>query len=362
MKKIIFAVFGLLCLSLSYADNKQFDTMVVFGDSLSDNGNLYRVLWNTLPASPPYYLGHFSNGTIWAEQLHDRYFSKDNAESFQNYAVGGAGAVLAYKQYFPYTLAMELDNYLYWHTHGKKETTLYTIWIGGNNYLHGPTNVESITDSVVYGIGSGIERLIKAGGTKFLIPNLPDLGRTPYATEQNSQELLSRLVNVHNHKLASKVDELRTKYPQVTLVYFDVYTYFNQALDQATDLGFSNTDEPCYLGGYLGLLARQPDDKKLHAYVDHLSPHFASTHWEQIKQNPQLKEAASASYLYSLLPNADELYCEGYAFWDRIHPTTKAHALIAEQARQVLDEAGLYSFTSEVSATNHIEYNQDIIR
>ena len=233
MKKILCFVLGLCCFSLSYADNKHFDTMVVFGDSLSDNGNLYRYLWRTLPASPPYYLGHFSNGVLWAEQLYSSYFPVEATEGFQNYAVGGAGAVLAYKQNLPYTLTMELDNYLYWHTYGKKDTTLFTLWIGGNNYLNGPTNEEAITDSVVNAIGGVIERLIKVGGTKFFVPNLPDLGRTPYAAENGSPVLLSRLVQLHNQKLAHKINELKDKYPEITVVYFDVYTFLAM---QLTDL------------------------------------------------------------------------------------------------------------------------------
>lgn len=221
MKKIIYFMLALLCAGFSYADNnKQFDTMVVFGDSLSDNGNLYNFLWHTLPASPPYYLGHFSNGTVWAEQLYSSYFPSDYTEGFQNYAVGGAGAVLSYKQNFPFTLTMELDNYLYWHTYGKKESTLYTIWIGGNNYLNGPTNVESITDSVVNTIGGVIERLIQVGGNKFFVPNLPDLAKTPIVIENGNTTVVKQLVQAHNSKLASKIDELKAKYPQVTIVFF----------------------------------------------------------------------------------------------------------------------------------------------
>lgn len=357
MRKILCLMLGLLCFNVSYADNKHFDTMVVFGDSLSDNGNLYRYLWGALPVSPPYYLGHFSNGVLWAEQLYSSYFPTDSGEGFQNYAVGGAGAVLSYKQNLPYTLTMELDNYLYWHTYGKKDTTLFTVWIGGNNYLNGPTNEASITDSVVNAIEGVVERLIKAGGTKFFVPNLPDLGKTPYAVENNSHILLSRLVQLHNQKLALKVEQLKDKYPEITFVYFDIYTFFNDALEHASDLGFSNIKQPCYLGGYLGWLTKkQPNDQQLKIYLNQLNHHFNSTNWALIEDNPQVKEAVSASYLYQLLPQKnkdDALYCDEYVFWDRIHPTTRAHSFIAEQARKLLDEAGLYSIMTSNTLTPH---------
>ncbi|RUR12717.1 SGNH/GDSL hydrolase family protein [Legionella sp. km772] len=350
MKKILYFVVALLCAGCSYADNKHFDTMVIFGDSLSDNGNLYHFLWQTLPVSPPYYEGHFSNGTLWAEQLYSSYFPADYTEGLQNYAVGGAGAVLSYKQHLPYTLVMELDNYLYWHTYGKKDTTLFAIWIGGNNYLNGPINIEPITDAVVNAIGGTIERLIKVGGDKFLIPNLPDLARTPYSKEYGTQILLNELVKRHNSKLAVKIAELQDKYPEVTFIYFDIYSFFNEALDHANDYGFSNSTEACYLGGYVGWL-KKPDDSQLQSYLKTLNPHLDSTNWELISNDPELKEALTTGYLYRLLPasHKENISCDDYVFWDRIHPTTQAHRVIAEKARQLLDEAGIYPFLPTAS-------------
>ena len=343
MNKILFLVLALLFTEVNYADNKHFDTMVTFGDSLSDNGNLYNYFWHALPASPPYYLGQFSNGILWAEQLYNSYFPEGYTEGFQNYAVGGAGAVLSYKQYLPYTLTMELNNYLYWHSYGRKDTTLYTIWIGGNNYLNGPLNIEPLTDGVVNAIGKTVESLIAGGGNKFFIPNLPDLGRTPWAKEYGTQILLNELVQTHNAKLAAKVDELKLNYPEANIVYFDIYSFFNQALEHAEEYSFSKIDEPCYLGGYIGWLAK-PSDQQLQAYIAKLNSHFKSDTWESIRSNPELKEAVSASYSFALLPPENQenaLACDEHVFWDRIHPTTKAHTMIATKARQLLDEAGL---------------------
>src|SRR6266498_3238399 len=48
---------------MSHASNR---SLVVFGDSLSDNGNLFNLIGR--PA-PPYWNGHFSNGPTYAEQL-----------------------------------------------------------------------------------------------------------------------------------------------------------------------------------------------------------------------------------------------------------------------------------------------------
>ena len=322
--------------------------MVTFGDSLSDNGNLYRFFWYKFPASPPYFEGRFSNGPLWIERLFSSYFPPEYSQGFQDYAVGGAGAVLSLKESMPFTLTVELNNYFYWHTYGKKETSLFTIWIGANNYLNGPTNVEVITESVTDAISGAVERIISYGGNKFFIPNLPDLGRIPQAKDMGNQELLARLVKVHNKKLAAKVDALRIKYPEVTIFYFDVYDFFNTALEHPNDYGLYNATDPCYLGGYLGWLAKfEPGNPALYRYLTQQDSRFTGENWDMIKNNPSLKEAAIASYTYQLLPSenkAETPNCEGYIFWDRVHPTTNTHFYLAEKARELLNEAGLEAF------------------
>jgi phospholipase/lecithinase/hemolysin len=351
MKKIMCLVLSVLLTASCFAANKRFDTMIVFGDSLSDNGNLYNFMWYTFPVSPPYFEGRFSNGRLWIEQLYNSYYPDNYTEGMQNYAVGGAGAVISYKQKLPFTLAVELNNYLYWNTYGKKESSLYTIWIGANNYINGPTNIDGITDSVVKAIADTAERLIEGGGDKFLIPNLPDLGRLPQSIEKHIEPLVTELAQTHNRKLAAKVEELKLKYPDVTFVYFDIYSFFSSAIDHAQDYGFSNVKDPCYMGGYIGwLLKYKPDDQTLLSFIKEKNPQFDTTRWDMIKDNPTLREAAVTSYLYQLLPEqykSEPLNCEGYVFWDHVHPTTKTHYLIAQKAREALDAAGLQAFIPE---------------
>jgi hypothetical protein len=60
--------------------------MVIFGDSLSDPGNLKQRL-KIFPASP-YWIGRFSNGPNWADLL-----GRSTGIAVQNHAFGGAVAV-----------------------------------------------------------------------------------------------------------------------------------------------------------------------------------------------------------------------------------------------------------------------------
>lgn len=345
MKNRLFFLLGALLAFNACAFEPRFDTVVIFGDSLSDNGNLYRFLWKYLPASPPYYDGRFSNGPVWVEQLYAHYFPANYTDGFQDYAVGGAGAVLSYKENLPFTLSLEISNYLYWHTHGKKSTSLYVIWIGANNYLNGPTNVEPITDSVTDAISSSVERLISVGGDKFLIINLPDMSRLPEAKDNHTQALLSQLSISHNRKLSARIEQLHAKYPDKLFIYFDAYSYLNYAIDHANDFGLTNVDDPCYMGGYTGLLKLlAADPESLYQQMKQQYPKLSQQQWAMINNNPDLHEALMTSYSYSMLPpqlRSQPLQCEGYLFWDHVHPTTTTHRLIAQQVQNLIDDAGL---------------------
>lgn len=345
MNKIAGIVTGVILTLCSHAYTPQFDTMVVFGDSLSDNGNLYRYLLHLLPVSPPYYEGRFSDGPVWVEYLFDSFFPRDYQQGLQNYAVGGAGAVISYKENLPYTLTFELDNYFYWHTYDHQQTSLYSIWIGANNYINEPTNVEELTDSVVDTISNVTERLIDNGGDKFLLINLPDLAQLPQASDSPNQALLTRLSMVHNQKLAQRIDALREKYPEVLFLYFDVNQFFEESKGRAGDYGIDNISDPCYLGSYTGWLRSLiPDDDTLHASLVQKMPELTQAQWLMINNNPQLHEAAVTGYISALLPKNEELQCEKYLYWDHVHPTTRVHELIAKKVKTLIEEAGLLPF------------------
>ena len=57
------------CAFAGSASAQTYSRLVVFGDSLSDNGNLYLISGGTQPPSPPYYQGRFSSGQVWTERL-----------------------------------------------------------------------------------------------------------------------------------------------------------------------------------------------------------------------------------------------------------------------------------------------------
>src|SRR5215475_11575436 len=59
--------------------------LVVFGDSLSDTGNLFAATFGAVPPSPPYFQGRFSNGPVWVDAL-----ARKLTLPVENFAIGGA--------------------------------------------------------------------------------------------------------------------------------------------------------------------------------------------------------------------------------------------------------------------------------
>lgn len=345
LKKII-SFIGLFFFALNNY-SAQFDTIVSFGDSLSDNGNLYHYLAHIIPKSPPYYKGHFSNGSVWVETLYQDYFPNGKSEKFLNYSVGGAGAVLSYKENLPYTLTAEVEDYLYLHHYTNKDKSLFIIWVGANNYLNAPTNVDAITSSVVNAIGDNIKTLVDRGAVMFLVVNLPDMGKTPEASKENHQELLTELTVKHNQKLLDKYNELKEEYPNVNFAYFDVYSLFNQLMSAPQQFSITNIKDPCYEGGYVSavaLMAKSP--AHLDSYLTQQAKQQNITLSEQTKEailnNPALNEALIVSYQNHLEHRlaAASPSCTGYLFWDHVHPTTTTHQFIAQFARSAIDMAG----------------------
>jgi phospholipase/lecithinase/hemolysin len=172
MKKLASLVLSLACCTNIFADVPK--QVVFFGDSLTDNGNLYKML--KLPKSPPYFQGRFSNGYTWSDDFANYVSHKYNIPS-SNYAVGGATALpqlsiipnLAAEIILSGVLAQDNSN------------TLFFILMGANDYLDGQPNVDAVTTQVVNTIKNDIELLITAKAKNFVILNLPDLAVTPYA-------------------------------------------------------------------------------------------------------------------------------------------------------------------------------------
>ena len=66
--RVLTSVSLAVCFAALPALAQQFDRAVVFGDSLSDNGNIAAANGGVVPNYLPLLLQRFSNGPVWAEQ------------------------------------------------------------------------------------------------------------------------------------------------------------------------------------------------------------------------------------------------------------------------------------------------------
>lgn len=351
MKKILVSL--LMWLWCASAMAGSIDHVIFLGDSLSDNGNLYHYMRGVMPKSPPYFKGRFSNGPTWAEhvgkKIYDQYYS-----DYQIYAVAGATTVFhkPTKEFMePITLDMELREYYRDSRSTDRSKTLAAIWIGGNDYLFdNKTDVEEATGNVVNKIASSIADLEDKGVRQFLILNLPDLSRIPYATEKNNFQRFHDLTVRHNQKLDEAVRKLKATYPTSSFTYIDIFDIFNTFIDNPSvfnnlyHVNVINTKEACWNGDIT------VEDNKLRRYLDNtlLEPKDddrfgrveVSALRDMVMASPSLTEAAlvGAKYEGGAMPctNANE-----HLFWDHIHPSAVVHQVLGQIVMEQLASQSL---------------------
>jgi len=266
---------GLLLLPAA-ASAAAFSGMYVFGDSLSDNGNLHDILG--IPAAP-YWEGRFSDGPVAAERMADALIAGGSAGSnFHDYAYGGAKTGTS--AFPPGVLSQTQTLYLGslgLGAGGADPNALYFVWGGANDL--GSTS--SSYTSAVNNLKTAVESLAAAGAQHILVPNLPDLSLTPKlqatgdaARIQEAHDLSVAFDSLLSTTLADLNGSLGAQ-----VVGFDTFSLFNQVLADPSTFGFTNVSTPCF-------------------------------------------DASSGA----VCANADQ-----YLFWDDFHPTTAAHQILADQ-------------------------------
>lgn len=246
--------------SADMAAPAEFERLVVFGDSLSDNGNA----------------GRFSNGPVWVERLAERLSVALEPARLGggNFAVGGARLD---PRSGPYSLRAQADLFL--SRPRPQGHTLYIVYGGGNDLLAAvgtPAGAE-MAEVAVATLKGILSDLVRHGAKDILVPNLPDIGLTP-------------AVRAHGDRAVAEAGELTRR--------------FNAALERA--------------------LADLPDASRLHLLdVRALA--------NRVRADP-----GASGFTNVTAPCIDLPGCEGYLFWDDVHPTTAAHGRLAEAALRAL--------------------------
>lgn len=252
-----------------------YNGLVVFGDSLSDNGNLYADWGVFMDFIVSHTDGHVTNGTVWADWLAELMFGTPGDGRYANFAYAGAMTD------GPFLMDLFVND-VYTQTRSQYTATptgneLFVIWAGANDYLGANHfNIKRQTDHTVPvgNIRSSIEWLADKGGMHFLVPNLPSLGETPrYKGTATETQLADRIAG-HNQLLDTSLDTFAETHPDIDIIKFDSATLLQQFQATPDTWQFTNTTD----------------------------------------------QVASAT------PGTDT---SGYLFWDDIHPSGLAHQSFA---------------------------------
>ncbi|OYE04792.1 SGNH/GDSL hydrolase family protein [Nostoc sp. 'Peltigera membranacea cyanobiont' 232] len=305
-KQAIAAGFVLLSFMLPLkASAASFSKFYVFGDSLSDTGNVFAATGGlvapttAIPQDPPYFQGRFSNQQVWVDYLGDQlgltpspYITLNPAIPNQgiNFAVGGAssgqGNAVVPNAPLPGVLEQVglLTQPILQANQKLDPNALYAVWGGANDYVFGQaTN----TTQTVQNLSDAVGLLASSGAKNILVFNLPDLGKIPLALATGQSNNLTALTNEHNKELAEELDKFSNN-PDLNLISVDVSSLFNQIQVNPGEFGFQNATNPCVVGNFQTIISvcSQPND---------------------------------------------------YLFYDSVHPTTNAHKLIADAALAAIE-------------------------
>jgi len=269
-----------LALSVSVAQAGSFDQLVAFGDSLSDTGNITSMFGIPLA---PYAVGRFSNGPVWIDRLASnlRLSSLNSQNGGTNYAWGGATSGPGSTN-----LLDQATTYLTDVGGVANLNGLYSIWIGGNDVLDAAVGdpIAAIADQAAANVSSVVTDLAAAGAMTFLVPNLPDIGLTPSSSGDSALATYrSDLTAAYNLTLAMTLGSLESSLG-VNIIAFDVAALFAQLVTDPDSFGFTNAIDKCWTGTVLGTNGIQCSE-----------------------------------------PNS-------YVFWDDVHPTAAAHAVLGDMA------------------------------
>jgi CSLREA domain-containing protein len=159
--------------------------LVVFGDSLADEGNVSLATGGALPG-PAYSQGRYSGGPIWVNTLAEYLgVPTPTASGLPGHLTGGldfafGGATVALPDSSnPYGTPSVSDQVaLYLSGHHPASNDLFALWAGANDFFFSGGAESPFTSANA--LAADVQALVNAGGRQFVVNNLPPLGETPF--------------------------------------------------------------------------------------------------------------------------------------------------------------------------------------
>lgn len=284
---LIWALVVALLLPSDRAWAGPYTKIVMFGDSLSDTGTMLALTGGAVPASPNF-AGRFSNGPVWVE-----YLASALDLPLVNFAAGGAltgnGNLFETRlgADFP-GLLEEIAQFIALNPGPTDPNAVYVVWAGANDFRVAAISgqpPEMTIKNVIENLVNAIVALKKVGAEHIVVPNLPDLGRTPEGLSGGPafSQQATALSQAFNQAYAIALDKLG-----FGLIRVDIFAEQHRIAKDPSEYGFTDVTTPCFIP-------------------------------------PTTVCADPGSHL----------------FWDPIHPTTEAHAILAEKVARAINQAVL---------------------
>ncbi len=298
----------------STANAVQFQGVYVFGDSLSDSGYFRPFLLSIgVPAGTTATLGRFTTnpGPVWSEIIAQYYGGNPNPSNAGGgiFAQGGARVAAASTSTPPggaqRPVTTQITEHLSATGGSANRNGLYAIWAGANDLLQaGAAGIASAND-----VAAQSARLRAAGARYIAVFGLPNLGLTPGAQAGGAAAvaLQTQASAGFNTTLFNALAATNQR-----VIPVDVFSMLNEVAANPSAFGFTNIS-----GTSCGPF-----------------PPFAPA-----GNNSQFCTGST------LVPGATP---SNYLFADSIHPSTGAHAIVADLFKSLIDGPNAYSVMAEV--------------
>lgn len=283
-----------LCAPFGAAQAGPYSNLIIFGDSLSDTGNVLALTQAFTPNSPfpvfPGAQGRFSNGPVWTEVLASglglssaadparKIFNGTSVQAVgsqlgNNYAFGGARTGLGGSAGATTGVFGQLIN---WNgsvfdpqvglTRAADPNALFVVVAGGNDLRDarsanpGSTPADAAAraaaaTAAAQGVIDSLALLAQAGARHFLIASMPDLGSTPEAVNNNVVAASTDVTVKFNAALSLFADGFDAHFQSLTGIDLDIREVDLFGLGQAViadarnnggqQFGITNVDTPC---------------------------------------------------------------------------------------------------------------------
>jgi len=308
----LFAIAALVVFActVAVAQAHTYSTIVVFGDSLSDTGNVTHLSLDKfgIPVPGPvlpledYTFGRFTDGAdttpaslnyfgVWVEQLAEHLPGQplvfNSLDGGTNYAYGFATTANGTNPlFFDATdfvqinnIGQQISDYLATNPHIDNHT-LFVVWGGTIDLLNATSSTDVFNAAARQ--TNNLQRLMQAGATQFLVPNLPPLGLVPRLNGSLASSVPATAASLlFNTYLAGGIAVLKdlNRRRHLTIYQLNVFNLFRNIVSSPGSYALTNVRDSA----------------------------------EGLPVNP-----------------------DTYLFWDDLHPTTRGHNILANAALDLM--------------------------